>query len=184
MVATAVGVGIATAGTSSVGSAILTIGGTGLFVSGIAEIGAGISGNELLGSAATKVANITNPAGLVTTTITYAMTGDEGTADTYGSVASLVFDGAQAVGSVTQGIINSNLADAGTAALSVINDLVQMGTDSVSPPQGPTQMPGVLTIGGGGASSGVGGSGAGTFDISSFESAGFGGCGPAYCPNQ
>jgi RHS repeat-associated protein len=33
--------------------------------------------------------------------------------------------------------------------------------------------------GGGGQASGPGG-----FDISSFDSAGFGGCGPAYCPNQ
>jgi hypothetical protein len=81
--------------------------------------------------------NITNPAGLVTTTITYAMTGDEGTADAYGSIASLVFDGLNGLLEIGEGIVSGNLAAAGTAALAPINDLVQMGTDSVSPPQGP-----------------------------------------------
>jgi len=40
---------------------------------------------------------------------------------------------------------------------------------------------GYVSLGGSGAG---GGSGPGGFDTSSFTAAGFGGCGPSYCPNQ
>jgi RHS repeat-associated protein len=198
LVIASAGAEVGTGGLSTVGSAVGLIGGLGAIMSGAASIGAGLSGNRGLDGAATALSTITNPAGFVVTV------GSGGNIET-GAKAALLWDagtlGAAApltLGTfLTTGIASDIILGAGTVADSLVNptpvnnpDPVIIGMPisiNVNAPAAPLELvPSPVTqdldFSNQGSYSGTPTSG--SFDVSGFEAAGFGGCGPAYCPNQ
>jgi RHS repeat-associated protein len=81
---------VGTGGLATVPVALGALAGIGLVVSGATNIGAGITGDPSLATAASAVYTITNPAGLVTTIVTF---GDISA----GEAAANVYDGVTAV---------------------------------------------------------------------------------------